>query len=149
MSTVPQDFNWVKARAKCTIASIFSALHRGAEEDVAEANVIKMEQFSGYAAPPLAVATNNRGNHFVVHEEGNIETAVKFTLTRDHIMIAVGGTQYTVTVTLSDEGRCKLRVNVEEQTYEQWQVRKRVLEELFFGHGRSMPSASQTSVDQH
>ncbi|MFZ0632523.1 MAG: hypothetical protein WA399_14195 [Acidobacteriaceae bacterium] len=143
MSTIPQDLNWVKARAACTIGAIFSALHRDAEEDVSEANALNMVQFTGYAAPALAVATNGRGNHFVVHEQGNVETAVKFTLRQDRILINFGSEQLVITITLSDDGRCKLRVNDELQSYEQWQVRRRVLESLFFGNGRSLPSTPQ------
>ena len=147
MASIPQDFNWVEARAECSVAKIFSTLFQDATEDVSEANELKMERFPRYPVK-FGIRSNSSGNVFVVYEEGNTETEVKFSLASDRIVIASSGNKYVVTPTLNDEGKCKLRIDGAAEAFEQWQVRRRILEDLFFGSGLSMPSTPQTSEDR-
>ena len=132
MSTISQDLNWVKELSKCSVREIFSSLHQGAEVDAKEANVSRKERFPGYPIIPFAVTSNEQGNHFVVHEQGNTAKLVRFSLDTDRIVIFANGVEYVVRPTLNNRGECKLRINGEEEELEGWQVRRRVLERLFF-----------------
>jgi hypothetical protein len=132
MTDVPRDLNWVKELSECSVKAIFSTLHQGAEGDVKEANTSKKARFPGYPIDPFAISSNEQGNYFVVHEQGNTATLVRFSLGPDRIVISAYGKEYVVRPSLNNKGECKLRINGEEEELEEWQVRRRVLERLFF-----------------
>lgn len=138
MSTIPRNLNWVKALSECSVASVFSALHRGAEEDVADANEMRAAQFPGYPVQKFAVTANSAGNVFSVFEEGNAATAIRFHRESERVLIRASEREYAVTLTLNDAGECKLRIDGGGEQLEPWQVRRRVLEALLFAP--TMPS---------
>jgi hypothetical protein len=59
--------------------------------------------------------------------------SVDFVCTRDEIQVSDDKDQllYSASLTLNDEGKCRLRVGDKELT--QWQFRRMALEKLFFG----------------
>ena len=133
MSTIPSRLHWVKELAACSVLEIFNALHGDAKVDVEEANTARRERYPGYPNLPLfAVTPDEPRDYFVVHQQGNNTTAVRFSLQADRITISAYGEQYSVRPTLNDEGKCKLRINGEMEELEQWQVRRKALERLFF-----------------
>jgi hypothetical protein len=131
VNTIPQELDWVKVRSECSVAHVFSELHLGAKNDVEAINLTPRatENF----ATPFDVHTNSTGNVFVVFQTGNTNRTVKFRLGPDRIEVANQAGQFAITLTLNNEGRCKLKVNGGEEELEQWQVRRMMLEGLFFG----------------
>lgn len=147
MNNIPQEFNWVKARAACSVATVFSELFHGVEQDVQEANQNKQEVFVGYPREDFIVRANQVGNVFSVWENGNTRTEIKFfRRDKEHIVVSTHEGNTVITLTIDDAGRCKLRINDEDEALEQWQVRRRLLEPLFFGS--AMPSILQMSKDK-
>jgi hypothetical protein len=125
-----QAFNWVRARANCSLLHVFNELRLGAEEDVREMNTLaKLPQ---YSQSSLAVRANTAGDYFVVFRAENANTRVEFNCETTRITVQRGDGQSVITLTLNNEGRCKLRVNGGEDL-EEWQVRRTMLEDLFFG----------------
>ena len=125
MIEIPHEFDWVKARAACSIGQVFKELQLGVEGDVDAINSVRRLQ------PDTAfTAFSDRPDLFIVFQ--NRGPRVKFICGEDRIEIAdeVTGQNIVATLTLTDEGRCKLKVGQEE--LEQWQVRRRALEALLF-----------------
>ncbi len=56
---------------------------------------------------------------------------VEFNCEANRIVVRNQDREFSVTLTLNNEGRCKLRVDGAEEL-EQWQVRRIALEKLFF-----------------
>jgi hypothetical protein len=138
---IPEKFNWVKARSECSIARVFTSLFQGIEDDIKEMNPLRKEVFSGYPTSPFDVHVSESGDYFVVYREDNIHNQVKFKRNDDHIIVKHSQGETTITLTLDDAGKCKLRLDGRDQALEQWQVRRRFLEPLFFGE--AMPSVPQ------
>jgi hypothetical protein len=129
-------FDWVTARAQCSAIHVFKQLEFGAAEDVAVANSVQ-------SAGNIYVfgVVGNSGNMFSVVRQvrrsaisasSAPEKTVDFYLEDDRIVVRRGiqNEQITATLTLDDEGRCKLRVG--ERVLDQWQFRRLALESLLF-----------------
>jgi hypothetical protein len=113
---------------------VFSQLFIDTEQDINGVNLLPTTP--GYPPPAFAVKRNEAGNAFVVFEAGNTNAMVKFMLAQDRIAIALpDGKQLAITLTLNNEGLCKLKVNGEGEL-EQWQVRRMALESFFFDRFR-------------
>ncbi|MFZ0800854.1 MAG: hypothetical protein WBQ09_15570 [Terriglobales bacterium] len=131
----PVDLQWVKARSKCSLAAIFKALEMGVKDDVNE-----MISLLGDNDRVKITVMPSRTGFCVVREDNNINSistsSVEFTLGKDEIVVesarrnVVEGVLLTATVTLNNDGDCKLKVKDVE--LEQWQVRRMALEGLFF-----------------
>jgi hypothetical protein len=132
MASKSTNFNWIKARADCSVAQVFKQLELGARNDVEAANEQRKSEehhvFSVSAEP---------GRFSVVRGSRNVHpVSVDFSLEGEEIAACVGNEiKLTATITLNNEGRCMLKVNDEE--LEQWQVRRTALEDLFFGKSGS------------
>jgi hypothetical protein len=128
MSSVPRELDWVKERAACTVAQIFSQLHQGVEDDVKSANLARQL----LPAVAFAIIVSADGGSFTVKRSDAIRPFVKWSLEDDHIRVSddYGQTTAQLRITFSNEGRCKLTEHGEE--LEQWQVRRSALEGLFF-----------------
>ena len=122
----PETFDWVTARANCSIGDFFERLRNQVKNDVTLRNSSKQEKHYTFNFVDVA------SDCFSVTVEGQTNrAAVRFDLTADHISIsAMDGLQYDVSVTLGGDGECRARIA--EQTYDLWQVRKMALEDLFF-----------------
>jgi len=125
MNGIPRELDWVRQRAGCTLAKVFSELHSGVEEDVKTANATVL----GGDAFQVIVSDQEA---FIVRRGEAIKPVVRFMLEGKRIVISsdISNEESAFSVGLSDEGRCQLRQNGNE--YEQWQVRKMALEGLFF-----------------
>ena len=130
MTESAHQFDWVKARADCSTLRVFNELRLGAEEDVKAMNA--MPPLTEYPAPQFAVRANTMGDYFIVFRADNSGIRVEFNCERSRIAVIKGEKPFGITLTLNNEGRCKLRVNGGEPL-ELWQVRRMMLEELFFG----------------
>jgi hypothetical protein len=132
-------FDWVKARAYCSLAHVFKQLELGARNDVDIAN---RERQSG--VPHTFSISTEPGRFSVIRSSGMaLPVSVEFSL-EGHEIVACIGNQILLqaTITLNNEGRCMLKVGGEE--LEQWHVRRMALEDLFFGKGGPpMPRAGQ------
>jgi hypothetical protein len=130
MGEVPQELNWVKARAACSLRKVFAELYRDVEEDVKLANA---ELHTSNTKRPFEITKTGAGDAFLVHREEAIRPTVRFELSEDAITVISDLTNETAVydVGLNDEGRCMLRSKQFEE-FERWQVRRRALEALFF-----------------
>jgi hypothetical protein len=135
MTEVPHELNWVKEISQCSVLEIFSSLFQEATKDAEEATKARRERFPGYQMPDFVTRSNQAGTTFGVFEQGNTATIVQFSRGKDRIVISTYGDQFVVQPTLNSEGKCKLRINDEKEELEEWQVRRRVLERLFFESG--------------
>jgi hypothetical protein len=124
-----QEFNWVGARAACSSAQVFTSLFISVKDDVEKMNTLSINHGRVFGA-----GSNSSGRYFAAYRDGNTNSLVEFTLHGDHIEIKTSKdiAPLVVTLTLDNEGNCKLRVDGGE-CLSQWQVRRMVLEELFFG----------------
>lgn len=127
MGAAPEQFDWVKARAACSVLHVFNELRIGVEEDVRRMNSTSVSGESQFA-----VRANTIGDYFVVFRTDNAGLKVEFNCEMKHITVASGSRNFIVTLTLNNEGRCKLRIDGGDEL-EQWQVRRMMLEDLFFG----------------
>ncbi|HEY5176290.1 MAG TPA: hypothetical protein VII95_12075 [Terriglobales bacterium] len=122
------NFDWVSARGACSIRKVFEQLKLGAMDDVRAINALR-------AGLVCDMADNSTGDFFSVFREGNGSRTVKFSSASDDEITITNSTgmNLRVTLTLNNQGDCKLRIVGKDEELEQWQVRRMALEELFFG----------------
>lgn len=130
MTESAHQFDWVKARADCSLLCVFNELRLGVEEDIKTMNA--MPPLTEYPVPQFDLRANTMGDHFLVFRTDNAGMRVTFNCERGRIAVTKGEKPFAITLTLNNEGRCKLRVDGGEPL-ELWQVRRMMLEELFFG----------------
>ncbi|MGB6686324.1 MAG: hypothetical protein WBE76_00610 [Terracidiphilus sp.] len=128
-SMIPLELNWTKLRAKCSASAMFKNLQLGIENDIATFNSIPMR----YPHEGFASGLTSDGSTFIVARRERIGPRVVFFIKGEKIEIRdeVTTKNYVASVTLNDEGRCKLKI--EDREMELWQVRRLALESLFFG----------------
>jgi hypothetical protein len=127
---VLSQFDWVKARAACSLYKVFEELKRSVNDDVLAINA---EQCKGQPARFFfEVESDKKFLVFCETASGSIDFVCSDT---GITVFGYGKSQFTATITLNKDGQCKLRVGSEE--LEQWQVRRMALEDLFFGPRRS------------
>jgi hypothetical protein len=127
MGTIPTNLDWVMERAKCSATSAFETLKLQIEEDVKKRNDLK--------TPNDMFNLNIVGGSgvFKVWVEGiSGRRTVKFSQTSDGIRMTdeIDRTILEGKLTFTIGGQCKYIVNGEELEF--WQVRRKVLEPLFF-----------------
>jgi hypothetical protein len=127
----PPDFDWVTARAACSLRAMFSTLKTLAERDV---NTRKAQlQAEAHEARQRLVPEFqfiNQGSHFGVWCDRRV---LEFCLADDKIEVYAGGdVTHRLTLTLTDAAECKFQVNGEGE-FDPWQVLRLVLEPVFFG----------------
>lgn len=130
---LPLDFNWVKARAACSLLVVFKSLEQGVREDVATIESLtdprENIQFQVTASSKQFSAVR------IDDAVRGIGQSVDFRLGDGVITAHLASNKgeeplFTASVTLDNEGQCKLRVG--DENLEQWQVRRMALETLFF-----------------
>jgi hypothetical protein len=133
------NFNWIKARADCSLAQVFKQLELGARNDVDTANAQRM------AEDRHKFSISASAGRFSVTRESSraLPLSVDFSLEGNEIVVCAGNEIILkATITLNNEGRCMLKVGDEE--LEQWHVRRMALENFFFGKGgRPLATAGQ------
>jgi hypothetical protein len=123
---VPEELNWVKARAACSLDRVFVSLHDGIEQDLSEANSLQPQGFAKFR-----MIRADSGRAFTVRRDENINLIVTVTLEDEAIVVMTAqGQEQRFKVGLNNEGRCQLRCD--GRGFEQWQVRKLALEDLLF-----------------
>jgi hypothetical protein len=119
----PEDFNWVAARSKCSVAAVFETLRLRVRDDVQRRN---------------GLLGRNDGWTFEFSDEGDGRNHAKVsgvvTFSRNGRRILIHGedidVDLTAIVTLDPSGACKLVIG--EAMYSDWEVRRMALEHLFF-----------------
>lgn len=126
---IPRELDWVKERTACTADRIFIQVVEGMKKDIAERNVANSN------APVLGDFTAD-GKTFVIGEGGNFARRERIRLASLNGKIEAHDDFRKVVIAaevfLNDEGRGKLRLS-DGKEIEQWQFRRMVLEDLFFG----------------
>ena len=134
----------MQARTKCSVLKVFNELYLGVEEDVKTINSAPpMEQ---HPSMSFGIRTNTMGDYFVVFQTENATNRVDFNCEAGCIIARNrNDRKFRITLTLNNEGRCKLRVDGGEEELEFWQVRRMVLEDLFFtsSYPTAQPQPSQ------
>jgi len=122
---VPAEFDWVSARAKCSIESVFAQLQTNAKDDVDRRNKLGGIPFFEIKASP-----SNFSVIRIIQSYG--PRFVRFALRDGHIEIEDNNKQEALraTVGLNNKGECVLRIAGEELF--RWQLLKCVLEDIFF-----------------
>ena len=128
MSEVLENFDWVKERYSCSAAAAFERLRMEVEQDINQRNALRPEM----AHYGFKFVSSNTA--FAVVREGN-NLGMSVTFTCEGNVIFVKDANRTVilkaTLTLGNDGVCRFRVGEEE--LESWQLRKKLLESMFFG----------------
>jgi hypothetical protein len=127
------EFNWVRARAKCSLAQIFEQLRLEVQEDIEERQAMrgKDEIMGGYShgfsfsGTSTKFSASLRGHQTPPH-------SIIFALCKDKIEVRDETDHLLLqfSVTLNGEGRCVAKVGSQE--FEFWQIRLKTLESLFF-----------------
>jgi hypothetical protein len=124
-------FDWVTARSSCSLPKVFQELRLQAEGDVKTRNGLRPNN------SPYEFSVKDNVNEFTVLLEAKVEgkdvhRSIIFSLTEHAILVQDGrGTQmFEVTLTLNEQGECKLTTGGKERDF--WQVRRMALEELLF-----------------
>ena len=120
-------FDWVTERSSCSLPKVFKTLRLQVEEDVKSRNALRPDN-----SPYEFSVAENVGDFTVLLKSKDLGQSVIFTLAEHSILVRddKGNPLFTVTLTFTDEGKCRLNVN--NQPRELWQVRRMALEELFF-----------------
>ncbi len=128
-SQIPIRLDWVNMRANCSIARVFNEICDGIRDDVQAVNSAR-----GLQNNPFRDELHSSGTTIYVGQANIPRKVVAIGVVEDQIMARQewnGGETFNVTVGLNDEGRCVLRLD-DSTELEQWQIRKRALESLFF-----------------
>jgi hypothetical protein len=125
----PSDYDWVAARAACSPLNMLSLLKADAEKNVAAIKAATKAE-----GREIFLSVFDNGHSFGVVRRTHVgEIGVRFTLYRDEIAVESQGVDvgpFTATLTLDDDGDCRLLVG--GQMLDRWQVLRRALEPLFF-----------------
>jgi hypothetical protein len=127
----PESLDWVRERAACMPLTVFEALREHVEKDMKARNALL----------PTAGFTEK---HFVFEGKdgwfsvtqiilGQNRYGVMFRITPNGVQvegISRPDIGFSAILTLSDDGKCRLRVGDTE--YNLWQFRKLALHDLFF-----------------
>jgi hypothetical protein len=122
------EFEWVKARAECSIGLIFEQLKTQVQEDVDARQALR-------EGPPYHYAFKFKveNDTIIALLEGHrLHESVTLRLSENtiEVMGKDGKPLFSGTATLNNDGECRLKVNGEELEF--WQFRKKALEDLFF-----------------
>ena len=133
MADILKDFSWVRARAECSVATVYERLRLQVREDVEQRKELRTsserERFN------FSMISN--GNAFTVRRvEHSSDRSLTFTATEKGIQIADGKDNIVLegTLTLGDDGQCRLRASVggNMRDLDFWQFRRAALEDLLF-----------------
>lgn len=124
------EFDWVEARANCTIRAVFKKLAEDVQSD--------LERFRKLCPGPAEsreFGDCGKDRFFVGHKQIH-----RVVFERDHDEIRIGRWAYSgphtplmvLTVSLDDDGKCVL-IDEKKKAWKPWQVRRKALEETFFG----------------
>jgi hypothetical protein len=120
------EFNWVEARAKCSLAEMYSQIRLDVEADVEARNkLLPSGAHYGFKF------TRASGRFTVLTESNGPNKSIDFVLSEKYIeILSEKSPMFTATVGLNDDGECILLVNGIER--KRWQVAKMALDHIFF-----------------
>jgi len=133
----PDDFDWVIAQSKCSVASMFARLQTGVKEDVRRRNSLgRLGRDDGWT-----FEFHVDGEEFEVSrvEASGVTESIDSTLAlvrferagrRIHVHGDGVDVEFTAVVSLDVAGVCRLVVG--EAMYSEWEIRRMALEQLFF-----------------
>ena len=130
MTNAPENFDWVSARSKCSIGEVFEILRQQVKQDVETRVALRKPGVESFFTFKVVEA----GPFFSAIAEGHkIFKRVSFEWDAKSLRVQGddGRPNLTATLTLSNDGVC--RIKVDGQEYDLWQFRKMALEDLFFG----------------
>lgn len=130
---LPQDFDWVSARTKCSALAVFHQLKQEAEQNTKTLCDVAKERGE---QTPVEFLDQGSGSFLVSTRTFRGEIGVRFNLAQDEVAVEGHGVpvNFTATLALGDDGECRLAVGNER--LDRWQFLKRALEPLFFKVGR-------------
>ena len=123
-------FDWVEARANCTIAVVFEQLAKDAQGD--------LERHKALNPGPTQSLRFDTCNEDIFYVERYRNHRVVFTKERERICIirwAYSGDPtplMVLRVHMGDDGKCRL-IDEDQNEWKPWQVRRKALEETLFG----------------
>jgi len=121
------SFDWVSERATCSLLKVYEKLRLEVENDVKTRNSLRPNQIEY----EFQLVTSNK-SFAVILDAHRFHHSVTFLLVDKYIDVQKEDTlMFRATVHLNNEGDCVLIIGTEEHTL--WQVRKKALEQLFFG----------------
>jgi hypothetical protein len=126
----PPDFDWVTARSKCSIVSMFEELRTLAKQNVEARNANP----TGDDGPGRFEFSDIDGERaFKIFDRRSSERrAVEFWADRESILIAISpDVENRATLALDDQGECKFKLGAKQ--LDPWQLMRHALEDLFFG----------------
>lgn len=119
------DFDWVGARLQCSVAIVFARLRQTLKRDVEQRDRAGGNYAFLFHSEAHSIFVSRRD------ARGNSQT-ISFVETPDAIGVTDDEKEmFVATLTLNNDGECRLLVNGQELT--EWQFRKMALEKLFFG----------------
>lgn len=120
--------NWVKARATCTLRTVFKTMHERVEADVAE--------FNEHGNGDVFKVVDEAPDYFFVSLPGDHlrpPAAVKFQRTAQCIHVQSERTDVDFYVKLQwDDSTETCNLTVDGEPLELWQISKKALSRLFF-----------------
>jgi hypothetical protein len=124
------EINWVQARSECSLIKVFELLKAQVKQDIDDRNALRNLSDARFKFQGV----DDNGQMFMVYIDvhGAQGKTVIFALTTGALEVRDKNHKPTITasVTLNNDGECRLKVAGEE--LELWQVRKMALESLFF-----------------
>lgn len=131
--SLPENFDWVAAQAKCSAAAMFERLQADVTEDVRRRN-----ELDGRDQDWTFEVTETDGGFEVARmvpsafAGSKVAALVRFEREGRRIHIQGDGVEvdFTAVVTLDQSGACRFVIG--EAVYSEWEIRKMALEELFF-----------------
>ncbi|HEX4032045.1 MAG TPA: hypothetical protein VHX20_16900 [Terracidiphilus sp.] len=130
---VPVELDWVTERSKCEVKAAFESLQEGLAHDVEQYKV--QPNFGG------EISHAYEPNWMIrVSKRKYTHKAVVFKVKGDHIEMQHEGIEDSeaakVFPILTENGCCKFRIirGEAEETLLPWQLRRRALEPVLFGH---------------
>jgi hypothetical protein len=123
------DFDWVTERSNCSTQKVFRSLELGVKADVDKRNAFRKNGEPKWD-------TTSATERFSVFREGGdgwSKQVVLFSIEGDRIDVSRDGVHlFGARLTINNKGQCKLKVQGQEQELEEWQFRRKALEDLFF-----------------
>ena len=134
MNEIPEKFDWVSARGKCSLSLVFLRLREVVESDTNKANELKRQGISfQFRADSEEKFLVGRTVTLSGIPEGE---AVVFRLMPNEIQVRHAKSEnvtMSAKVHLDGDGNCLLVPNGGSEPLRLWQFSRKALEDLFFG----------------
>jgi hypothetical protein len=125
MKDVPEQFDWVKARAECSILAVYQQLISEIEKDVERRNTLDTRAHARFSFKVI-----DANQCLVIRGDSGPLRIFKMADEFIAVLDRERNELLRATLTLSKFGRCMLKVADEE--LEHWQFLRTALEPLFF-----------------